>query len=148
MGTTLNNISQIYDARGDYDRALSYLEKSLAIREQIGDKSGMGATLNNISTAYHAKGDTNRALSYLEKSLAISAEINDVAGLCASLFNIGHLYWQQKKQAEALGAWVQAYELAAPRQLAQALAELDNLAQQLGQDGLNFWAKLAAQRQT
>ncbi|NUM79097.1 ATP-binding protein, partial [candidate division KSB1 bacterium] len=30
LGTTLNNISQIYDARGDYGKALEYLEKSLA----------------------------------------------------------------------------------------------------------------------
>ena len=42
QGTTLNNISQIYRARGDYERALAYLEKSLAIQQQIGDKSGEG----------------------------------------------------------------------------------------------------------
>ncbi|MBK9488260.1 MAG: tetratricopeptide repeat protein [Haliscomenobacter sp.] len=29
-GTTLNNISQIYSAKGDYDTALRYLEQSLA----------------------------------------------------------------------------------------------------------------------
>ena len=49
MGTTLNNISQIFRARGDYDQALEFLEQSLAIRKEIGDKSGMGTTLNNIS---------------------------------------------------------------------------------------------------
>ena len=30
-GTTLNNISGIYQARGDYDKALAYLEQSLKI---------------------------------------------------------------------------------------------------------------------
>ena len=47
-GTTLNNISQIYDARGDYATALAYLEQSLTIRQEIGDRSGFCATLFNI----------------------------------------------------------------------------------------------------
>jgi len=39
-GTTLNNISQIYDARGDYATALQYLEESLGVYREIGDKAG------------------------------------------------------------------------------------------------------------
>ena len=71
MGSTLNNISQIYDARGDYDQALEFLEQSLAIQKEIGDKSGMGTTLNNISQIYDARGDYDQALEFLEQSLAI-----------------------------------------------------------------------------
>ena len=67
-GTTLNNISQIYDAKGDYDQALQYLEKSLAIRQQIGDRKGEGTTLNNISQIYDAKRG-------LRSSFAISGKI-------------------------------------------------------------------------
>ena len=33
-GITLNNISQVYDARGDYDQAMKYLEESLAIQSR------------------------------------------------------------------------------------------------------------------
>jgi tetratricopeptide (TPR) repeat protein len=47
-GTTLNNISQIYAARGDYDTALTYLHQSLAIRQEIGDVAGLCATLFNM----------------------------------------------------------------------------------------------------
>ncbi|RMH75366.1 MAG: CHAT domain-containing protein, partial [Calditrichaeota bacterium] len=36
LGTTLNNISQIYDARGDYEQALNYLRQSLTIQREIG----------------------------------------------------------------------------------------------------------------
>ena len=52
---TLNNISQIYDARGDYDTALKYLEDSLKIAKEIGDKAGEAATLNNIGSIYRAR---------------------------------------------------------------------------------------------
>jgi hypothetical protein len=43
-GTTLNNISQIYDAQGDYTTALTHLTNSLAIRQEIGDKAGESST--------------------------------------------------------------------------------------------------------
>ncbi|MCB0034086.1 MAG: tetratricopeptide repeat protein, partial [Anaerolineales bacterium] len=91
-GILLNNISQIYGARGDYDTALSYLQQSLAIRQQIGDKSGEGTTLNNISQIYHARGDTNTALSYLQQSLAIQQQIGDKYGEGTTLNNISQIY--------------------------------------------------------
>ncbi|RIV21204.1 tetratricopeptide repeat protein [Fibrisoma montanum] len=91
-GTTLNNISQIYDAKGDYETALHYLEQSLSIRQQIGDRAGEGTTLNNISQIYDAKGDYETALHYLEQSLSIQQQIGDRAGEGATLNNISQIY--------------------------------------------------------
>ena len=71
---------KIYDAQGDYVTVLDYLQKSLAIRQQIGDKAGEGTTLNNISLIYDAQGDYVTALDYLQKSLAIRQQIGDKAG--------------------------------------------------------------------
>ena len=42
-------------ARGDYETALCYLQQSLAIQQEIGDKSGVGSTLNNISQIFYRK---------------------------------------------------------------------------------------------
>ena len=144
-GTTLNNISQIYDARGDYDTALAYLQQSLKIRQEIGDKSGEGTTLNNISQIYDARGDYDTALAYLQQSLKIRQEIGDTAGLCATLFNMGHIHMQNGEQNEALSAWVTVYQIASQINLAQALQALAGLAEQLGlEGGLAGWAALAA----
>jgi tetratricopeptide (TPR) repeat protein len=69
-GTTLNNISQIYDAQGDYITALTCLTNSLAISQKIGDKAGEGNTLfnigsNNLTTLiialYTSKGKSSNA---------------------------------------------------------------------------------------
>ena len=62
-GTTLNNISALYHAQGDYERALGYLEQSLAIRQQIGDKAGLCATLFNIGHLHASKEEFPQALS-------------------------------------------------------------------------------------
>jgi tetratricopeptide (TPR) repeat protein len=91
-GTTLNNISQIFKARGDYDTALDYLKRSLAISQEIGDKSGEGTTLNNIAGIYRARGDYDTALDYLKRSLAISQEIGDKSGEGTTLNNISQIF--------------------------------------------------------
>ena len=145
-GTTLNNIGQIYDARGDYESALDFLNRSLIICQDIGDVAGEGATLNNISQIYHARGDYESALDFLNRSLKISQDIGDVAGMCASLFNMGHIHLQNEEVEEAIGAWVTVYVLAEPRGIADVLQALEGLAGDLGlEGGLAGWAALAAQ---
>ncbi len=101
-GTTLNNISQIYDARGDYASALVYLEKSLEIQQAIGNKSGEGATLNNISLIFQARGDYASALAYLEQSLEIRQAIGDKSGEGTTLNNISQIYDARGDYASAL----------------------------------------------
>jgi len=102
LGTTLNNLSQVFKARGDYGKALEYLEKSLAIRREIGDRAGEGTTLNNISQIYDARGDYGKALEYLEKSLAIQREIGDRAGEGTTLNNISQIYDARGDYGKAL----------------------------------------------
>jgi tetratricopeptide (TPR) repeat protein len=122
------------------------LKRSLAIQQEIGDKSGEGTTLNNISALYHARGDYDTALDYLKRSLAIRQEIGDNAGLCATLFNMGHIYLQNEEVSNAVSSWVTVYRMAKPMNLAQALQALENLASQLGlPGGLDGWEQLSQQ---
>ena len=76
----------------DYDTALKYLERSLMICREIGDKYGEGATLGNIGTLNLGLGDYDTAIEYLKKSLSISQEIGDKAGEWSSLNNISQIY--------------------------------------------------------
>jgi len=77
---------------GDYDTALRYLEQSLVILQQIGDRKGEGATLNNISQIHKVRGDYDIALRYLEQSLAISQQIGDRKVEGVNLNNISQIY--------------------------------------------------------
>jgi tetratricopeptide (TPR) repeat protein len=130
---------------GDYASALDSFEQSLAIQQEIGDKSGEGATLNNISQIFKARGDYETALKYLNQSLAIQQEIGDVAGLCATSFNIGHIYWQNDQKKEAYENWVSAYNIAKKIGHAQALEALGSMAEQLElPGGLEGWETVLA----
>ncbi len=98
--TSLGLILQVY---GQLDQAMALYEKSLAIRQQIGDRSGEGTTLNNISQIYYAKGDYEMALGYLEKSLAIRQQIGDRKGEGTTLNNISQIYSAKGDYEMALG---------------------------------------------
>jgi tetratricopeptide (TPR) repeat protein len=62
-GTSLNNISQIYDARGDYDKALDFLKQSLAIRQEIGDLAGFCASTINMGHMHWQREEQQEALN-------------------------------------------------------------------------------------
>ncbi len=70
-----NNIGLIYDARGDYDRALEWYEKSVEIKEELGDRAGMAITLHNLGLLVMEKKDWPAALQYLRRSRELYLEI-------------------------------------------------------------------------
>ena len=133
---------------GNFQHALPFMEQSLAIQQQIGDRAGEGTTLNNISQIFKAQGDYETALTYLKQSLAICQQIGDKAGYCVTLFNMGHIHAQNKQMQEAVGAWVTVYVMARPMGLANVLQALSSLAPQLGlPEGLEGWEDLARRMQ-
>jgi tetratricopeptide (TPR) repeat protein len=91
-GEALGQIGKQYLHIGQYDTALDFLKKSLAIQQEIGDKSGEGTTLNNISQIFKARGDYDTALDFLKKSLAIRQEIGDKSGEGTTLNNISQIF--------------------------------------------------------
>jgi tetratricopeptide (TPR) repeat protein len=83
-----NNLGLLLDLYGHYDAALAYYEKSLAIKQEKGDRQGEGVTLNNISQIHQVRGDYDNALDYLEQSLAIRQQIGDRQGEGVTLSNL------------------------------------------------------------
>lgn len=91
----LNNISQIYDTRGDYETALGYLKQSLLIRQQIGDMSGLCATLFNIIHIH---------LENEEQQEAVAAWVN--AHLIANKIGLSEALQHLDNLAKKLGGTV------------------------------------------
>ena len=75
-GTTLNNFATLYHAQGDYETALSYLQKSLAIRKQIGDTAGLCATLFNMGHLHRQNDQVQEAMSAWVTVYGIARQIN------------------------------------------------------------------------
>jgi tetratricopeptide (TPR) repeat protein len=70
---TLNTLGTLYDELGDFPHALTYYDRGLAIRKDIGDKWAKQAVLINIGNVYLKQGDHERAKEFCGQSLAIAA---------------------------------------------------------------------------
>ncbi|MEE9215281.1 MAG: tetratricopeptide repeat protein [Thermodesulfobacteriota bacterium] len=93
--TALNNIGLVYWYQGDYPLALQHFQKSLIIKEQLGDKAGIARALNNIGLVYWNQGDYPLALQHYQKSLIQCEALGDKAGIARALGNIGLVYADQ-----------------------------------------------------
>lgn len=76
QGTALNNISGIYNARGDYETALKYLQESLAITQEIGDIAGLCATLFNMGHIHFQNKELAGAMQTWSTVYGIAQKIN------------------------------------------------------------------------
>jgi len=67
-----DNIGVAYKGMGEYDRAIEYYRKAIAILEGISPEHILlPAPYNHIGIAYGYKGDYRRAVEYHEKALRI-----------------------------------------------------------------------------
>ncbi|UCE37635.1 MAG: tetratricopeptide repeat protein [Thermoplasmata archaeon] len=85
-------IGNVYQFKGENDRALEYFNKSLMIREKIGDQKGIARIFNGFGILHADKGEYDNALKEFEKSLEIKKKIGDIREIAKSFNNIGLMY--------------------------------------------------------
>lgn len=88
--------------KANYLEAINYYQRSLKIREEIGDKKGISASLYNIGNIYIRQGNYLQALDYHQRSLKIEQEIDNREGIALSLGIIGLIYSEQLNYPKAL----------------------------------------------
>ena len=76
MAYALNTQGATFYIQGNYEQALLYYQKSLAISEDIGDKKLIANANSNIGLVLFDKGSYEQALWYYDKSLKIRQNIN------------------------------------------------------------------------
>ncbi len=92
LASSLNNLGYIYTNQGNILKGLEYYQKSLKIKEKIGNKNGIAYSFNNLAYIYYNQGEYKKALDYTHKSLKIREEIKDNYGIGSSLQNLGAMY--------------------------------------------------------
>jgi diguanylate cyclase (GGDEF)-like protein len=93
VALSLNNIGIVYERLGEYDRALEYYNRALAIRQALGGQPNrIAAILNNIGDVHLERGDSERALQFHQRALALRRQVGDRSGVAISLKNLGSIY--------------------------------------------------------
>jgi len=98
----LHNFGIIVQNRGDYDKALEYYDRSLKIKEELGDRVGVAGSLHEIGIIHQRRGDHYKALEHYNRSLKILEELDDRHGVAISLHQIGMIYEDRGDYDKAL----------------------------------------------
>ncbi|CAF1255758.1 unnamed protein product [Adineta steineri] len=99
-------LGSIKDDQGEYQEALTYYEKSLAIKQKTlpSNHLNLASSYNNIGLVYCSMGDYSKALSSHEKALAIRQQSlpSNHPDLGKSYNNIGNVYYNMGDYPKAL----------------------------------------------
>lgn len=106
-----NNIGGINAQSGDMKTALIFLNKSLKIREQIGDQEKIAQSLNNLGGLYDYLGEVDKALMTFQKSLRIQKKKNNKEGIAMVMNNIAGIYQGRGDILRALNYYLKCLKI-------------------------------------
>ena len=82
----------MFKSLGQYDMAIEYLQKALAIIIEIGDRKEEGSCYGNLGTVFRLLGQYDKAKEYLQKALVIATEIDHRKGEAGDYGNLGIIF--------------------------------------------------------
>lgn len=85
----LDGLGCAYESRGDFDQALEYYERSLAIGEEIADQEVIARALTCKANIHNLKGEFGKAIENHEKSIKVSERIGNLVGVAGACMSAG-----------------------------------------------------------
>jgi serine phosphatase RsbU (regulator of sigma subunit)/tetratricopeptide (TPR) repeat protein len=111
LARALHDIAYIHKQRGAIPEALNYYHRSLKIREENKDLTGMASSLTNLGVIYLRQGDTTKALDYYYQGFELREKTESKNGMAVCLNNIGYIYRDQGKYEKAMELYEQSLAL-------------------------------------
>jgi tetratricopeptide (TPR) repeat protein len=93
--------ADVFLIQGEYSRACTLLEKSLAFYRSAGPLAMVAQTLNLLASAVFYQGDAGRASTLLEESLALAREADDKDNIAYALMLTGLVHLIQGETTTA-----------------------------------------------
>jgi tetratricopeptide (TPR) repeat protein len=75
MAYTFNNLGLVYHDKGEWDKAIDYYQRSLAIDEKVGDEVGAAMTMRNMALLYEDMERYDEAVELLERAVKIRERV-------------------------------------------------------------------------
>jgi predicted ATPase/transcriptional regulator with XRE-family HTH domain len=97
--------------RGDYPAARAWYERSLTMRRDLGDPSGIADSLDALGVVTFDEGDVRRARDLHEEALGLRRSINSPRGLALSLYNLANCTREDGDFARARRLYEESLEL-------------------------------------
>ncbi len=106
-----NNLGSVYGTLQQFERALEYHERALAIRRQIGTQCDVGQSLNNVATALSPLERFAEAEDHYREALDIHVHIGDRYNEAITHHSLAWLYRDQKQKDKAEEEYKRALEI-------------------------------------
>ena len=147
QSNALIQLSQAFQALGQYKEALTNLELSVALAEKAGDRTQMAFGLGTLGNLYIATGPGDVAQKYLTEGLRLARESGNLALSAVILNNLGNLRTSQENYKDAVAAYMESDSLAmAGDNPALAASALTNAATASLRNGQHSQAKTLLDR--
>ncbi|QHT70216.1 tetratricopeptide repeat protein [Rhodocytophaga rosea] len=108
----LSNIGSIYKLKGDYTKAIEYINKSLQLFLEMNDPKGKAICSNNLGEVYVGLKDFQQAQTYFEQAYAISKEFGFKTSALSALTGLGTINMETGKSARAVEQFTEAASIA------------------------------------
>jgi predicted ATPase len=128
--------------RADFERAVAYLEETLALYHELGSKGGIAATLYQLGQAMLFQGNYARAQAYHEESLALCEQLGERPGIAATRLALGFTALRQGNYEKARALLNE--NLALYRELNMKFGIMENLEGLAGLEAMDGDAQVAA----
>jgi len=138
IAATTNTLGTVYRLQGDYGRALELYERSLALREALGEPSGVADTLHELGLVCQAQGDLARARDLASRSLQIFEKLGSKANIGTVAADLAAI---QLELGDAEAAALQIEKALAADASAPSRLRAAAIARQMG-EGLRVQGKL------
>lgn len=112
LSLVYGNLSSIYLDEGDYDKALIFNKKCIAIQEKRNDLFGIATSLQNRASIYSTQGRFQDAMVDIDREIEIFKEIGDQDGLSDALTSKGELWIKLKHYSDAVQSCNHALQVA------------------------------------
>ena len=111
MASVMTKVGDVYQNRGDMNKALTMHTESLRISLELADKSGIAVSLSNSAKVHAVLGNQAKAFAMHSESLTICRELGDYYGTASCIYNIALIHFDRGNLEMALAMHLESLEI-------------------------------------
>lgn len=102
LGRMIGEMGNVYRAQGDYDKAMEFYHRHLAIAEELDDLRAVSQTVGNMGNVYRVRGQHTQALECYRREAELSDRLGNKQAAALARGNIGLVSMNQGDYQQAL----------------------------------------------
>ncbi|RME97878.1 MAG: tetratricopeptide repeat protein, partial [Bacteroidetes bacterium] len=112
IAIALGLIGELLSLKGEFPRAIEYLQKNLMLCEELGYQKGIAKAVNTLGDVFYFTHQHERSLHFYERAIQVTRSIGNKSVLCQSLIEKGRVLIDLQRIAQARQVIEEGHQLA------------------------------------